>query len=96
VEALNLATGKIEWDTKMPQLPLGAATVSNDLVFTTLYNGELVALNRLTGTIVYRRQLPTSTNSPIAVAGNTIIVPAGGPKTRTRSGDPQVIAYTTP
>jgi hypothetical protein len=41
------ATGKVEWDTKVPNLPLGAATVSNDLVFTTLYNGELLALNPL-------------------------------------------------
>ena len=96
VEALNLTTGKVEWDTKVPQLPLGAATVSNDLVFTTLYDGELIALNRATGAIVYRRQLPTSTNSPIAIAGNTIIVPAGGAKTRTHSGNPQVIAYTVP
>ncbi len=37
VEALNLSTGKVEWDTKVPAMPLGAATVSNDLVFTTLY-----------------------------------------------------------
>jgi outer membrane protein assembly factor BamB len=96
VEALNLATGNVEWDTKVAQLPLGAATVSKDLVFTTLYNGELIALNRATGRIVYRRQLPTSTNSPIAIAGNTVIVPAGGPKTSTRSGDPQVVAYTAP
>ena len=96
VEALNLATGKVEWDTKVPHLPLGAATVSNDLVFTTLYNGQLIALNRSTGTIVYRRQLPTTANSPIAIAGNTVIVPAGGPRTRTGGGDPQVVAYSTP
>jgi alcohol dehydrogenase (cytochrome c) len=96
VEALNLATGKVEWDTKVTQMPLGAATVSNDLVFTTLYGGELIALNRNTGAIVYRRRLPTSANSPIAIAGNTVIVPAGGPTTRTRSGDPQVVAYTAP
>ena len=96
VEALNLATGKVEWDTKVPQLALGAATVSNDLVFTTLYNGVLIALNRKTGAIVYRRQLPTSTNSPIAIAGNTVIVPAGGPRTSTGGGDPQVVAYTVP
>ena len=94
VEALNLATGKVEWDTKVPQFPLGAATVSKDLVFTTLYDGELIALKRATGAIVYRRQLPTSTNSPIAIAGSTIIVPAGGPRTRTRRGDPQIVAYT--
>ena len=97
VEALNLATGKVEWDTKVPQLPLGATTVSNDLVFTTLYDGVLVALNRSTGAIVYRRRLPTSTNSPIAIAGDTLIVPAGGPKTRAHGaggGEPQLVAYT--
>ena len=86
VEALSLATGKVEWDTKVPSMPLGAATVSNDLVFTTLYNGVLVALNRDTGAIVYRHQLPTSTNAPIAVFGNTVLVPAGGPGRRSRAG----------
>jgi alcohol dehydrogenase (cytochrome c) len=101
IEALNLATGKVEWDTKLPQMALGAATVSNDLVFTTLYGGELIALNRTTGAIVYRRQLPTSTNAPLVITGNTVIVSAGGPYTgppltgRPSSGSmPQVVAYT--
>lgn len=96
VEALNLTTGRVEWDRKVTELPLGAVTVSNDLVFTTLYDGALIALNRRTGAIVYRRQLPTSTNSPIAIAGSTVIVPAGGPDTGARGGggDPQVVAYT--
>jgi alcohol dehydrogenase (cytochrome c) len=96
VEALNLTTGKVEWDTKVPELPLGAVTVSNDLVFTTLYDGVLIAMDRNTGAVVYRRRLPTSTNSPIAIVGNTVIVPAGGPATRVRGGggDPQVVAYT--
>ena len=100
VEALNLGTGKVEWHTNVPDLPLGAATVSNDLVFTTLYGGVLIALNRNTGAIVYRRQLPTSTNSPIAIAGNTVLVSAGGPTdaiTRPiRGGNPQLVAYTAP
>jgi len=96
IEALNVNTGKVEWDTKVPTLPLGAATVSNDLVFTTLYNGELVALNRSTGAIVYQRKLPTSTNSPIAVAGDAVLVPAGGPETSAKGsgGSPQLVAYT--
>jgi alcohol dehydrogenase (cytochrome c) len=96
VEALSLATGKVEWDTKVAELPLGAVTISHDLVLTTLYNGTLIALNRTTGAIVYRHQLPTSANSPIAIVGNTVIVPAGGPITSTRRGDPQVVAYTVP
>jgi alcohol dehydrogenase (cytochrome c) len=97
IEALNLATGKVEWDTKVASLPLGAATVSNDLVFTTLYNGELVALNRSTGAIVYRKTLPTSTNSPIAVTSNAVLVPAGAPETSAKGGGtPQLVAYTLP
>ena len=77
-------------------MPLGAATVSNDLIFTTLYNGVLIALNRGTGAIVYRHQLPTSTNAPIAVFGNTVLVPAGGPRTSSAGGGghPQLVAYT--
>jgi alcohol dehydrogenase (cytochrome c) len=96
IEALSLATGRVLWDTKVPQFPLGAATVSHDLVFTTLYDGQLIALNRTTGAIVYRHPLPTSTNSPIAIAGNTVVVPAGGPKTTAGGGgDAQIVAYAT-
>jgi outer membrane protein assembly factor BamB len=98
IEALSLATGKVEWDTKVPTMPLGAATVSHDLVFTDLYDGVLIALNRGTGKIVYRHQLPTSANAPIAVFGNTVLVPAGGPETSSAGGGgkPQLVAYTLP
>jgi alcohol dehydrogenase (cytochrome c) len=96
IEALNLATGKVEWDTKVSSLPLGAATVSNDLVFTTLFRARLLALNRRSGAIVYQRTLPTSSNSPIAIAGHTVLVPAGGitGKRGAPSRNPQLIAYT--
>ncbi len=94
VEALNLITGKVEWDTKVASLPLGAATVSNDLVFTTLFDRSLLALNRHTGKIVYRGKLPTSTNAPIAIAGHTVLVPAGGITGRGPSDNPQLVAYT--
>jgi outer membrane protein assembly factor BamB len=96
IEALNLATGAVEWDTKVSSLPLGAVTVSNDLVVTTLWNGTLIALNRTTGAIVYRHALPTSTNAPLAVFGNTVLVPAGGPETSAKGGggSPQLVAYT--
>ena len=97
VEALNLSTGKVEWDTKVPAMPLGAVTVSNDLVFTTLYDGVLMAFNRATGAIVYQRKLPTSTNAPIAIAGNSVLVPAGGSSNfGVTGGAPQLVAYTVP
>jgi len=96
VEALNLTTGKVQWRTTVKGLPLGAATVSNNLVFTTLLNGKLLALNRLTGTVVYETSLPRSTNSPISVAGNTVIVPVGGPKYGSLNGKAQIIAFRIP
>ena len=93
VEALDLTTGKVQWDTKVASVPLGAATVSNDLLFTTLVNGTLVALNRHTGRIAYQRTLPTTTNSPVAVAGHTVLVPAGGITGKQPSRAPQLVAY---
>ena len=47
------------------------------MAVTFLFNGVLIALNRTTGAIVYQHQLPASTNAPIAVFGNTVLVPAG-------------------
>jgi outer membrane protein assembly factor BamB len=97
IVALNLATGHVEWDTKVPAMPFGATTVSNDLVVTTLYNGVLIALNRSTGAVIYRHSLPASTNAPIAIAGNAIIVPAGGSTVfGAKGGSPQVVTYTVP
>jgi alcohol dehydrogenase (cytochrome c) len=98
IEALSLSTGKVEWDTKVPSLPLGSATVAGNLVFTTLYTGTLLALNRATGAIVYRHTLPATTNSPIAITANAILVPAGGAQTSAKAGpgSPQLVAYTLP
>ena len=37
--ALDLATGRVLWDTRLAQMPDGDATVANDLVFTTTFDG---------------------------------------------------------
>jgi len=73
----------------------GRITVSNNLVLTTLWSGTLIALNRAIEAIVYRKALPTTTNAPLAVFGNTVLVPADGPETSAKGGgDPQLVAYT--
>lgn len=54
----------------------------------------MLALNRKTGKIAYRQQLPTTTNSPIAITGHTLLVPAGGITDKQPSRNPQLIAYT--
>jgi outer membrane protein assembly factor BamB len=75
-EALNLSTGKVMWNTKLPSSPYGAATVTNDLVFTTTFNGKLIAMNRSTGKIVWQQQLSADTNTPLAIDGNTLVTAA--------------------
>ncbi len=47
--AVNQDTGQVEWDTKLPSSPYGAATVTNNVVFTTTFLGDLYALSTATG-----------------------------------------------
>jgi outer membrane protein assembly factor BamB len=88
--ALSLATGKPLWSTDLPQLPLGGATVTNDLVFTTTLTGQVVALARQTGAIVWTAQLPAGSNSTPAIVGKTLIAGAG---VAASTGNPMVVAY---
>jgi glucose dehydrogenase len=98
--ALALATGKQLWATKLPQMPLGGytfamplggATVANDLVFTATFTGEVVALSRKAGAIVWTTRVPAGSNATLAVAGNTLLAGAGVPLAKTQH--PVMIAY---
>jgi mono/diheme cytochrome c family protein len=89
--ALDLETGKQLWSTELPTMPFGAATVSNDLVWTTLFNGNLVAFSREDGSIVHQIKLPAASNAPIAIAGDTIITAAGFPQGKGQV--PELVAY---
>ncbi|MGC2167548.1 MAG: PQQ-binding-like beta-propeller repeat protein [Acidimicrobiales bacterium] len=94
--ALNALTGAIEWSTKLDGVPDGAATVSNNLVFTALVSGRLIACNRATGAIVLNKKLPRAMNSTPAIAGNAVIVPTGGPVPKGSKERSQIVAYTVP
>jgi outer membrane protein assembly factor BamB len=91
-EALNLDTGKVMWNTKLPSSPYGSATVTNDLVFTTMYNGKLIAMNTSTGTIVWSQQLPADTNAPVAIDGDTLVTAASYPSGKGQKAE--IVAYS--
>ncbi len=74
--AVSQDTGKVEWDTRLPSSPYGAATVTNDVVFTTTYHGDLYALDAATGAILLRKPLSAGSNAAVAVDGNYVIVGA--------------------
>jgi len=75
--AIDAATGKILWDNKLDSLNVGAATVVNDLVFTSTFNGKIYAFDRKTGNEVWTYQAPGGINGWPAVSGDTIIFPVG-------------------
>lgn len=60
-------------------MPDGGATVANDLVFTTTFDGYLIALERSDGSIAWRKKLPAFTNAPVAIVGDTLITAASYP-----------------
>jgi alcohol dehydrogenase (cytochrome c) len=89
VLAVDQDTGKIEWDDKLPSSPYGAATVTNNVVFTTTYNGHLYAFNATTGAILLNTPLSAGSNAPVAIDGDYVLTGAAVPL----SGQAMIIAY---
>ncbi|MGC4191622.1 MAG: PQQ-binding-like beta-propeller repeat protein [Thermomicrobiales bacterium] len=85
--ALDGATGKVLWDTQIQTPAYAGATVVNDLVFTAGLDGIVRAFNTSDGTEVWNWQAPAGINAPLAVSGDFIYVPAGGPFTIPPSAD---------
>jgi alcohol dehydrogenase (cytochrome c) len=78
--ALDAATGRTLWDTRLPSPDFGCAAVANDVVFTSTYTGTLYALATATGRILWSAKLPAGVNGCPAVAGDMLIVGAGIPE----------------
>ncbi len=89
--AVNQDTGKIEWDDQLPSSPYGAATITNNVVFTTTYNGYLYAVNAATGAILLKTPLSAGTNAPVTIDGDYVIV--GAANALSHGQRPLIIAY---
>ena len=90
--AVNQDTGAVIWDTPLPSSPYGAATVTNDVVFTTTFKGYLYALDATTGAILFSTPMSAGSNAPVAVDGDYVIagVGAAAPSSTQRN---MIIAY---
>jgi alcohol dehydrogenase (cytochrome c) len=89
--AVDQNTGRIMWDVKLPSVPFGAAAVTNNVVFTTTFNGHLYAFNARTGAILWNTALSAATNATVTIDGDYVIVGAGAPLSK--SQHPLIIAY---
>jgi len=74
--ALDAATGNVLWQRKLPSPDFGAATVANDVVFTSNYAGTVYAFDTQTGKTLWTTKAPAGINSFPAIDGDTLLVGA--------------------
>jgi outer membrane protein assembly factor BamB len=92
--ALNQATGKEAWRHAFATAPYGSAAITNDVVFTTTFNGKIWALSTKTGKTLWNAQMPAGTNASVAISGNTVVTAASLPLSTSQTA--AIIAYRLP
>jgi outer membrane protein assembly factor BamB len=72
--AVDPATGNVRWERHLPQMVLGAATVANDVVFTSTYDGTVYALDVNSGDTLWTATARAGANSFPAIDRNALLV----------------------
>ncbi len=85
--ALDAATGNQLWSQSFDSINVGAATVVNDLVFTSTMSGMIYAFDKTSGDKVWEYQAPGGINGWPAVSKDYILFPMGLGQT------PQLLAF---
>jgi alcohol dehydrogenase (cytochrome c) len=79
LSAVDAATGKVKWTRHLPHANFGAATVANDVVFTSDFTGKIYAYSTDIGRRLWTAQAPAGINAFPAVTANMLLVGAGTP-----------------
>jgi len=77
LDAINVNTGRILWTSKLDSADFGSVVVAGDLVFTSTFDGKVLAFNRTSGKQVWSWQAPGGINGFLAAAGDRLLVPVG-------------------
>jgi alcohol dehydrogenase (cytochrome c) len=92
--ALDAATGRSRWTRRLTSPDVGCATVANDVVFTSTYDGTVYAFAVQDGALLWHARMPAGVNACPAVAGDLLLVGAG--VKRPDGGPPQLVALGLP
>jgi alcohol dehydrogenase (cytochrome c) len=97
IAAVNAATGAIIWKRVLPKIDSGAATVANDVVFTSTSDGTIYALSTRTGAILWTTKAHYGINSFPAITKTMLIVGASAPATlksfKAKTTKGEIVAY---
>jgi glucose dehydrogenase len=77
--ALDAADGSAKWSTRVDAIFVAGATVANDVVFGAGLDGLVRGFATATGEQIWSFQARAGINAPLAIAGDMLFVPAGGP-----------------
>jgi outer membrane protein assembly factor BamB len=91
--AADLGTGRVLWSRGLPQMNFGAATVANDVVFTSSFDGTVYALSVRTGRTLWTAKTRAGINAFPAIHGDTLLVPAAAPAFFDQPV-PELVAYS--
>jgi outer membrane protein assembly factor BamB len=94
IEAVDAATGRVIWSHALPFIDSGAATVANDVVFTSTYDGKIYAFSTKSGRLLWTAQAPDAVNGFPAITGRMLIIGAGAPYTKLRHPKAELVAYS--
>ena len=91
--ALDAATGGMLWERRLPAPDFGCATVSNDLVFTSTFDGTAYAFATDDGALLWRARLRAGVNGCPAVMGDLVLFGAGVERP---AGATEIVAFGVP
>jgi len=91
--AVDAATGAVLWKRSFKSFDSGAATVANNVVFTSTYDGTIYALSTSTGATLWKTKGPAGINSFPAITKRMLIVGAGARTTTGQAASGEVVAY---
>jgi len=89
--ALDLASGKVEWQRPLPSAAFGAPVAINDMVFVASFDGTVHGIDAGTGGEVWQASLPAGSNTGVTASGDTLLVPAGIPTVEGQK--PELVAF---
>jgi outer membrane protein assembly factor BamB len=89
--ALDVFSGKVEWEQEYPTAVYGSPVVTNDVVFFTTFDGTIHGVDVKTGGEVWSASLPAGSNSGVMVSEDTLVVPAGIPSAEGQQAE--LVAY---
>jgi alcohol dehydrogenase (cytochrome c) len=94
--AVDTTTGAVRWKHTFAAVDSGAATVADDVVFTSTTDGTVYALSTRTGATLWRTKAPSGINSFPAVTRTMLIVGTGARTSAKAPPHGEIVAYSLP